>query len=125
MMNQAIGQGISAAVGFVSYLLSQGFNIPTGAEGFRFLTVFGAISGFGVGNVFGSRVKTWPFVGIVLLAVGNLIVGCAAAIIYLLGTTAALFSGPCGFVILGLTLTLAFFCIALALPLAGVSFSNS
>jgi hypothetical protein len=123
-MKQAIGQGISATVGFVSYLLSQGFTIPIGAEGFRVLAVFGAISGFGVGNVFASRAKSWAFGWIVFVVVANLVIGCTAAIAYMLVTTLALFPGPLGFVILASTITVAFFCVALALPLAGLSFSN-
>jgi hypothetical protein len=58
-MKRAVGQTLAAFVGGVSYFLSQGFSIPNGAEGFKFLAVFAAVSGFGIGNIFAARARPY------------------------------------------------------------------
>jgi hypothetical protein len=116
------GVAISSVVGGVSYFLSLGFILPPGADWFRFLATFGAIAGFGVGNVVAERAANLSLIVLGLLIFGDLAVGCTTAVLYMLivggGTP-----GPGLVTELAALLTVTFFCLGVALPLAGVSFT--
>jgi hypothetical protein len=115
---------LSAFVGGVSYFLTLGFVLPPGAEGFKFFATLGAISGFGLGSVLARRAKSYGLLALGFLGVLNLVVGFAAALGYMLMTALGVISGPYIFFALASLLLLSFFCLGLALPLAGLSFSG-
>jgi hypothetical protein len=124
-MKSAIGIALSAFVGGVSYFLSLGFVLPPGAEGFRFFATFGAISGFGVGSALASRLKAFSLIGLGLLIAANLLVGWLAAVTFMLMVSTGSIAGLSFFAFLSFLLSVTFFCLGVALPLAGLSFAHS
>jgi hypothetical protein len=119
------GIAISSFVGGVSYFISMGFTLPPGGEGLKYLATFGAISGFGIGSVLTKRAKSYPLFRLGLASFINLLVGGAAAITYMIMIAVGAIAGALLFAVLAFLLSVAFFCLGLALPLAGLSFSRS
>ena len=122
-MKGALGVALSAIAGWVSYFLSLGFVLPPGAEGFHFFAMFGAISGFGVGSVVASRVKGLGLVQLAILMAVNLFVGSGAALIYMSLVSMGMIAGH--FALFSFLLLVTFFCLGLALPVAGITFARS
>jgi hypothetical protein len=122
-MKGVLGVALSALSGAVSYFLSLGFVFPPGAEGFHFFATFGAISGFGVGSVFASRVGGFSLVRLGVLMAVNLLVGSSTALIYMMLVSTGAIAGH--FVLFSILLSITFFCLGISLPLAGITFARS
>lgn len=113
-----------AFAGGVGFLVSLAFKIPPGLEGFRFIALFAAMVGCGIGHVLAKRAASYSFgsfVGIMLL---DLIIGSAAAIAYLILIETVLNPELWLVVLLASLLCVIFVCVGCVLPLAGLRFNE-
>jgi hypothetical protein len=118
------GVSVAAVIGGIGYFLSLGFSLPAGTDSLKYFAVLGAISGFGVGSILAERAKAYGALALGLFTAINLLVGGAAAGFYMVMTGLGIIVGTGTFVGLAFLLSISFFCLGLALPLAGLSFDR-